>query len=137
MDTRWTTIRASLSAVSAEGTTAPSSTVSLDQPGPRLEVRVRSASLGGSPSAVTLGVWRYDCVGISGSAVPVYLLDELVRYTPEGIYLTSIKQNGDQVVVAGGELLSDGMEVRAVRGVDVYRGGGSPAAADGGTRVAH
>ncbi|MBI3367926.1 MAG: PilN domain-containing protein [Burkholderiales bacterium] len=33
--------------------------------------------------------------------VPVYLLDELVRYTPEGIYLTSIKQNGDQVVVAG------------------------------------
>lgn len=58
MDTRWTTIRASLSAVSAEGTTAPSSTVSLDQPGPRLEVRVRSASLGGSPSAVTLGVWR-------------------------------------------------------------------------------
>lgn len=43
----------------------------------------------------------------------------------------------DQVVVAGGELLSDGMEVRAVRGVDVYRGGGSPAAADGGTRVAH
>ncbi len=58
METRWTTVRASLSAVSAEGTTAPSSTVSLDQPGPRLEVRVRGASLGGSPGTVTLGVWR-------------------------------------------------------------------------------
>jgi type IV pilus assembly protein PilN len=33
--------------------------------------------------------------------IPVYLLDELVRYTPEGIYLTSIKQTGTQVVVAG------------------------------------
>jgi type IV pilus assembly protein PilN len=33
--------------------------------------------------------------------VPVYLLDELVRFTPEGIYLTSIKQNGEQVVVTG------------------------------------
>ena len=32
---------------------------------------------------------------------PVYLLDELVRYTPEGIYLTSIKQNGELVVVTG------------------------------------
>jgi type IV pilus assembly protein PilN len=33
--------------------------------------------------------------------IPVYLLDELVKYTPEGIYLTSIKQNGDQVTIAG------------------------------------
>mgnify|MGYP001011390209 FL=1 len=33
--------------------------------------------------------------------VPVYLLDELVRYTPEGIYLTSIKQNGDLVTISG------------------------------------
>lgn len=33
--------------------------------------------------------------------VPVYLLDELVRYTPEGIYLTSIKQTGEQVLVSG------------------------------------
>lgn len=33
--------------------------------------------------------------------VPVYLLDELVRYTPEGIYLTSIKQTGDRVVITG------------------------------------
>jgi type IV pilus assembly protein PilN len=33
--------------------------------------------------------------------IPVYLLDELVKYTPEGIYLTSIKQAGAQVVVAG------------------------------------
>ena len=33
--------------------------------------------------------------------VPVYLLDELVKYTPEGIYLTSIKQTGEQVVVTG------------------------------------
>jgi type IV pilus assembly protein PilN len=33
--------------------------------------------------------------------VPVYLLDELVKYTPEGIYLTSVKQSGDQVVITG------------------------------------
>ena len=33
--------------------------------------------------------------------VPVHLLDELVRYTPEGIYLTSIKQNGELVVITG------------------------------------
>ena len=33
--------------------------------------------------------------------IPVYLLDELVKYTPEGIYLTSIKQAGEQVVVSG------------------------------------
>lgn len=33
--------------------------------------------------------------------VPVYLLDELVKQTPEGIYLTSIKQNGNQVTIGG------------------------------------
>ena len=33
--------------------------------------------------------------------VPVYLLNELVKQTPEGVYLTSIKQNG-QVVAIGG-----------------------------------
>jgi type IV pilus assembly protein PilN len=33
--------------------------------------------------------------------IPVYLLDELVRQTPEGIYLTSIKQNAGVVTVAG------------------------------------
>ena len=33
--------------------------------------------------------------------IPVYLLDELVKQTPEGIYLTSIKQNGAVVTVAG------------------------------------
>lgn len=33
--------------------------------------------------------------------VPVYLLAELVKFTPEGIYLTSIKQTGEQVVVTG------------------------------------
>lgn len=33
--------------------------------------------------------------------VPVYLLDELVKQTPEGIYLTSIKQNGQVVLVTG------------------------------------
>ena len=32
---------------------------------------------------------------------PVYLLDELVKQAPEGIYLTSIKQTGDTVVVVG------------------------------------
>jgi type IV pilus assembly protein PilN len=33
--------------------------------------------------------------------VPVYLLDELVRYTPEGIYFTSIKQSGEVVTLTG------------------------------------
>jgi type IV pilus assembly protein PilN len=32
---------------------------------------------------------------------PVYLLDELVKQTPEGVYLTSIKQNGQAVLVTG------------------------------------
>jgi type IV pilus assembly protein PilN len=33
--------------------------------------------------------------------MPVYLLDELVKQTPEGVYLTSIKQNGQLVLVTG------------------------------------
>lgn len=33
--------------------------------------------------------------------VPVYLLDELVKQTPEGVYLTSIKQNGNLVTIGG------------------------------------
>jgi type IV pilus assembly protein PilN len=33
--------------------------------------------------------------------IPVYLLDELVKQTPEGIYLTSIKQSGGVVTLAG------------------------------------
>jgi len=33
--------------------------------------------------------------------IPVYLLDELVKQTPEGIYLTAIRQNGGVVTVAG------------------------------------
>lgn len=33
--------------------------------------------------------------------IPVYLLDELVKQTPEGIYLTSVKQNGQVVLVTG------------------------------------
>lgn len=32
---------------------------------------------------------------------PVYLLDELVKQAPEGVYLTSIKQTGDTVAVVG------------------------------------
>ena len=32
---------------------------------------------------------------------PVYLLNELVRQTPEGVYLTSIKQTGQVVAVTG------------------------------------
>jgi type IV pilus assembly protein PilN len=32
---------------------------------------------------------------------PVHLLDELVKQTPEGIYLTSVKQNGKVVLVTG------------------------------------
>lgn len=33
--------------------------------------------------------------------VPVYLLDELVKQTPEGIYLTAVKQSGNVVTVNG------------------------------------
>ena len=33
--------------------------------------------------------------------IPVHLLDELVKQTPEGVYLTSIKQNGQIVLVSG------------------------------------
>lgn len=33
--------------------------------------------------------------------VPVHLLDELAKQTPEGVFLTSIKQNGQQVLVTG------------------------------------
>jgi len=33
--------------------------------------------------------------------VPVHLLNELVKQTPEGVYLTSIKQNGQVVAVNG------------------------------------
>jgi type IV pilus assembly protein PilN len=32
---------------------------------------------------------------------PVYLLDEIVKQTPEGVYYTSIKQNGQVVAVTG------------------------------------
>jgi type IV pilus assembly protein PilN len=32
---------------------------------------------------------------------PVYLLDELVKQTPEGVYLTTIKQSGPSVLVTG------------------------------------
>lgn len=33
--------------------------------------------------------------------VPVYLLDELVKQTPEGVYLTAIRQNDAAVTVSG------------------------------------
>jgi type IV pilus assembly protein PilN len=33
--------------------------------------------------------------------IPVYLLDELVKQTPEGIYLKDIKQNGGVVTISG------------------------------------
>ncbi len=33
--------------------------------------------------------------------MPVYLLDELVKQTPEGVYLTSVKQTGQAVLVTG------------------------------------
>jgi type IV pilus assembly protein PilN len=32
---------------------------------------------------------------------PVYLLDELVKLTPEGVYLRSLKQDGQRVVLSG------------------------------------
>ncbi len=33
--------------------------------------------------------------------MPVYLLNELVKQTPEGVFLTSIKQSGQQVAITG------------------------------------
>lgn len=33
--------------------------------------------------------------------VPVYLLNELVQQTPEGVFLTSVKQNGQVVAITG------------------------------------
>lgn len=33
--------------------------------------------------------------------IPVYLLNELVKQTPEGVYLTTIKQDGQVVTVSG------------------------------------
>lgn len=33
--------------------------------------------------------------------MPVYLLNELVKQTPEGVYLTSVKQAGQQVSITG------------------------------------
>jgi type IV pilus assembly protein PilN len=33
--------------------------------------------------------------------IPVHLLDEVARLTPEGVYLSSIKQTGDRVVISG------------------------------------
>lgn len=33
--------------------------------------------------------------------VPVYLLNELVKQTPEGVYLTSVRQNGQVVTLSG------------------------------------
>ncbi|MBL8326439.1 MAG: PilN domain-containing protein [Rubrivivax sp.] len=33
--------------------------------------------------------------------LPVYLMDELVRQTPEGVYLTSIRQNGQLIALTG------------------------------------
>ena len=33
--------------------------------------------------------------------IPVHVLNELVRQTPEGVYFTSIKQDGQSLVVAG------------------------------------
>lgn len=33
--------------------------------------------------------------------LPVYLMDELVRQTPEGVYLTAVRQNGQLVAVTG------------------------------------
>jgi type IV pilus assembly protein PilN len=39
--------------------------------------------------------------------VPVYLLDELVKQTPEGVFLTSIKQNVDVVSITGLSLTNE------------------------------
>lgn len=33
--------------------------------------------------------------------IPVYLLDELVKQTPEGVFLTNVKQTGNSVLVTG------------------------------------
>jgi type IV pilus assembly protein PilN len=39
--------------------------------------------------------------------VPVYLLDDLTKQTPEGIYLTSLRQNGNDVAITGLSLTNE------------------------------
>jgi type IV pilus assembly protein PilN len=39
--------------------------------------------------------------------VPVYLLDELAKQTPEGVYLTTVKQNGNTVTIGGVSLTNE------------------------------
>ena len=39
--------------------------------------------------------------------VPVYLLDELVKQTPEGVFLTSIRQSGEMVNISGLSLTNE------------------------------
>ncbi|MBK7823337.1 MAG: hypothetical protein IPJ61_20335 [Tessaracoccus sp.] len=57
MPTPFTTLRA-LAAQAAEGTSAPSTVLSLASAGPYVEVRITGGSLAGSPTSVTFGVWR-------------------------------------------------------------------------------
>lgn len=89
MDTPWTTIR-TLTAQAAEGTSAPSSTVSLHHPGPRLEVRVRGASLGGSPGSVTLGVWRGSQGAIDKLGTIVILATDIGTAIPQVFELNGL-----------------------------------------------
>ncbi|MBN8486744.1 MAG: PilN domain-containing protein [Burkholderiales bacterium] len=39
--------------------------------------------------------------------VPVYLLDELAKQTPEGVYLTTVRQNGNTVTIGGVSLTNE------------------------------
>jgi type IV pilus assembly protein PilN len=39
--------------------------------------------------------------------MPVYLLDELAKQTPEGVYLTSVRQNGNTVTLSGLSLTNE------------------------------
>ena len=39
--------------------------------------------------------------------MPVYLLDELAKQTPEGVYLTSVRQNGNVVTLSGMSLTNE------------------------------
>jgi len=39
--------------------------------------------------------------------VPVYLLDELAKQTPEGVYLTSVRQNDNTVTISGLSLTNE------------------------------
>jgi len=65
---------------------------------------------------VSLAIWRYDCIGVSGFTVPVYLLDaDLPENAPEDRKLTDVLYGGDHRYRLCQEILLGIGGVRALR----------------------